>query len=304
MPKHHPEGKYPPFEKHIPVLISEVDKILQPKTGESYLDLTAGYGGHAEAVMAKTKNPAGAILVDRDSEAIKALKVRFGKQPVQLVQKDFLTASRELVGHKKFDLILADLGISSQHLDEAERGFSFKRPAPLDMRMDKSQKLSASDIVNGWPEDKLAKILKLFGQEPKASIIAKRIVGSRPIQSTDELAAIAGGVWRGRSKIHPATRTFQAIRIAVNNELSQLEQSLPLWEKLLRPGGRLAVISFHSLEDRLVKRFFLEHSGGYDSGLILLTKKPITASRQELVSNPRARSAKLRAAAKIKTIER
>jgi 16S rRNA (cytosine1402-N4)-methyltransferase len=169
------------------------------------------------------------------------------------------------------------------------------------MRMDQSQELTAETVVNTYGEARLSDILSRYGEEPKADRIARAIVEARPLHSTGELAAIAAKAWPGRSRIHPATRTFQAIRIAVNDELGQLERTLPLLMGLLRPGGRIAVISFHSLEDRLVKQAFQEAGGNrYDAELRLLTKKPVTATPDEIVHNPRARSAKLRAAVKIK----
>lgn len=199
-------------------------------------------------------------------------------------------------------MVLADLGVSSPHLEQAQRGFSFRSVGPLDMRMDQSQQLMADQIVNQTPKDELAKILASNGEEPKAPAIARAIVANRPVRDTEHLAAIIAEAvgFRGKlTKIHPATKSFQAIRIAVNDELGQLARSLPLMQQVLAPGGRLAVISFHSLEDRLVKQFFAENAGNtYDAQLRLLTKKPVTASREEIVSNPRARSAKLRAVAK------
>jgi len=290
--------KSPQF--HIPVLLGEVLHYLDPKRGESYLDLTAGYGGHAATVLERTGGRA--VLVDRDAEAIAALQQRFGTR-AQIVHSDFAAASEELVrSGEKFDMILADLGVSSPHLDDAERGFSISQNGSLDMRMDREQELSAQSIVNQWDEDELAALLKNYGQEPKAKAIARAIVAARPISSTTQLAAIVSRHWPGHSRVHPATRTFQALRIAVNDELGQLELTLPLWLELLSPGGRLALISFHSLEDRIVKQFLAEHSGDdYEADLELLTKHPITAQPDEIVTNPRARSAKLRAAAKIKT---
>jgi 16S rRNA (cytosine1402-N4)-methyltransferase len=169
------------------------------------------------------------------------------------------------------------------------------------MRMDQDQALTAADIVNGYSEADLAGLLRRYGEEPKASQIARLIAANRPLATTSQLADIVKRVWPGRRRVHPATRTFQALRIAVNDELGQLEQSLSLWFKLLAPGGRLVVISFHSLEDRLVKQAFSEAAGErYDADLRLLTKRPVTASPSEQVFNPRARSAKLRAVAKIK----
>lgn len=288
---------------HTPVLLKEVLHLLQPKEGESYLDVTVGGGGHAAAILEQTKSSRKAVLVDRDETAIRTLRRHFGKNGAQIIHQDFLSASRELVSKgKKFDMVLADLGASSQHFEDISRGFAIKRSGPLDMRMDRRQELTAEQIVNGWNEARLAELLKEYGQEPKAKTIAGRIIARRPIHTTQELATIVTGLWPRRSKVHPATRTFQALRIAVNEELAQLEQSLPLWVELLASGGRLAVISFHSLEDRKVKHFFKQQAGGtYDSELTLLTKKPLTPSHNEIVSNPRARSARLRAVAKIKT---
>ena len=285
---------------HEPVLLDEVLSTLKPKKGETYLDLTAGYGGHAAAILEKTEY-APTLLVDRDKNAVTSLEQRFqGKTNVEIKNKDFYGASVELTNlEHSYDIILADLGVSSPHLDNAGRGFSITAEGPLDMRMDNTQALSAYDIVNSYEVGDIAVILKRYGEEPKADKIARLIVDNRPIETTTQLAEIVARAWPGHSRVHPATRTFQAIRIAVNDELFQLEKSLPLWEHLLAPGGRLAVISFHSLEDRIVKQYFKEHSDSYDAALISLTHKPLTAGQSELVSNPRARSAKLRAVAKI-----
>lgn len=291
---------------HTPVLLREVLTYLDPKAGESYLDLTAGYGGHAAEVLSKTGNAVGTVLVDRDPNAILELRKRFDGQPVEILPDDFLGASRKLSGEgRQFDLILADLGVSSPHLNDGTRGFAINASGPLDMRMDQSQELTAETVVNTYSVDRIADILERYGEEPKARQIARLITHNRPLHTTSELADIVARAWQGKSRIHPATRTFQALRIAVNDELRLLEESLPLWISLLAPGGRLAVISFHSLEDRLVKQAFAEAGGSrYDAILQLLTKRPVTAGANELVSNPRARSAKLRAAAKIKTKER
>jgi len=288
---------------HVPVMLAEVLRYLDPKEEASYLDLTAGYGGHAEAVLERTNAPTKAVLVDRDSNAAAFLTHKFDGTGAEILNKDFLAASRELqAAGRTFDAILADLGVSSPHLKEANRGFAIALHGPLDMRMDQSQTLTAADIVNMYPEAELVTILERYGEEPKAKKIARFIVQNRPITSTTELARIAARAWPGHSSVHPATRTFQALRIAVNDELGLLEKSLPIWIDLLNPGGRLAVISFHSLEDRLVKAAFNEAGkSGYDATLAILTKSPVTASHDELVNNPRARSAKLRAAAKINT---
>lgn len=288
---------------HTPVLIEQVLRYLDPQDGESYLDLTGGYGGHAEAVLARTHQPSRAVLVDRDPSAIAQLEARFAGQGVSIRKADFLSASETLANEgRQFDCVLADLGVSSPHLNQASRGFAINQDGPLDMRMDQTQSLTADKIVNSYPREKLLQLLRRYGEEPKAAQIAALIAGNRPIRSTTQLAHIVAKAWPGHSKIHPATRTFQALRIAVNDELELLRLSLPIWiEQLLAPGGRVVVISFHSLEDRLVKQAFANAGGEvYDATLRLLTKKPVTGSEQEIVFNPRARSAKLRAAVKQK----
>ena len=288
---------------HIPVLLEEVIRCLKPTDGESFLDVTAGMGGHAAAVIAATAAPERATLVDRDPQAADVLREKFKKSTI--LDRDFLSASRKLLeAGKKFDMILADLGVSSLHFEDQGRGFSFRKSGPLDMRMDPRQKLTADQIVNDWPKAELAGVLKNCGEEKRATMISDALVAVRPIANTVQLAAAVSRVMPRTGKIHPATKTFQALRIAVNNELVQLELSLPIWIELLKIQGRLAVISFHSLEDRIVKRFLEQHSKNlYEADLKLLTKKPITARPEEIDINPRARSAKLRAAVKIK-IER
>jgi len=289
------------YPEHAPVLLTEVLTYLNPQEGETYLDLTGGYGGHAAAVLEKTKAPTHAVLVDRDPQAVKTLEERFAKYGVGIWQADFLTASQKLAEkNKRFNMILADLGVSSPHLNQASRGFSIISDGPLDMRMDTTQELTAEKVVNTYSKEELADILRRYGEEPKARHIASLIVSNRPIKTTKELATLAAKAWPGHSKVHPATRTFQAIRVRVNDELRLLEESLPIWiDKLLAPGGRIVVISFQSLEDRLVKQAFQEASGDrYDASLRLLTRSPITGSREEIAFNPRARSAKLRAALK------
>lgn len=290
------------YKQHEPVLLEQVLQYLDPQAGESYLDLTAGYGGHARAVRERTGSLTPIVLVDRDRHAIEVLRSEFNDKSVELRQQDFLTASRELIAEgRQFNLILADLGVSSPHLNEGKRGFAINSNGPLDMRMDQTQELTAETIANSYSEAQLTDLLKRYGEEPKAARIAQAIIRARPLRTTDELAAIAKQVWPGRSRIHPATRTFQALRIAVNDELGLLEHSLPIWFDLMAPGGRIAIISFHSLEDRLVKRALQDVAGeGYDAELQLLSKSPVLATPNEIVFNPRARSAKLRAAVKIK----
>ncbi|SRR6266568_4523306 len=286
---------------HMPVLLAQVLQYLAPQEGDSYLDLTGGYGGHAAAILACTKQPAKAVLVDRDEAAIAELTTRFGGEP-ELRHQNFLEASQALAGAgKSFDLILADLGVSSPHLNEASRGFAINQDGPLDMRMDQSQSLTAAYVVNTYSKEALTDILKRYGEEPKAAQVAQAIIEHRPLHTTSELAHIVAKLWPGHSKVHPATRTFQALRVAVNDELELLRLALPIWIKLLKPGGRIAVISFHSLEDRLVKQAFQEAGGErYDAELTILTKRPVSGDQSEIVLNPRARSAKLRAALKQK----
>ena len=289
---------------HIPVLLEQVLKYLDPKEGEKYLDLTAGYGGHARKVLERTLQATKATLVDRDRQAVDELASQKELNGAEIIHEDFLTASLKLLEQgRQYNLILADLGVSSPHLDNASRGFSIRANGPLDMRMDSSQVLTAETIVNSYSEAELVKLLREYGEEPKARTIARVIVANRPIATTHELADIISKAWHGHSpprRIHPATKSFQALRIAVNDELGLLKKAMPIWLELLAPGGRIAIISFHSLEDRLTKEFFREYTGDrYDAPLRLLTKKPVTANEDELVSNPRARSAKLRAAVKI-----
>ncbi len=288
------------YKQHVPVLLDEVLRYLDPKAEESYLDLTAGYAGHAKAITERTGSLTTTVLVDRDSNAIEVLKKTYDGTDIDLRQQDFLSASQQLLTeNRRFDMILADLGVSSPHLNEDSRGFSLQGSGPLDMRMDQEQVLTAETILNTYSIDSLTDILKRYGEEPKARQIAAGIVQARPLTSTDQLADIAKKAWPGHSRVHPATRTFQAIRIAVNDELGMLEKGLPIWLKLLAPGGRVAIISFHSLEDRMVKNALKEASGDrYDAELMLLTKRPIVATSNEIVHNPRARSAKLRAAVK------
>ena len=288
---------------HIPVLLRPVLEYLSPREGDNYLDLTGGYGGHASAILEQTQHPQGTVLVDRDSNAISVLREKFEGRGVDVRQADFLSASQQLkLEGKQFDLILADLGVSSPHLNQADRGFSINQNGPLDMRMDQTQTRTAEVMVNTYSEKELADIIKRYGEEPKSRHIASLIVNNRPIKTTQELAAIVAKAWPGYSKVHPATRTFQAIRIAVNDELELLRKSLPIWiDDLLAPGGRIAIISFHSLEDRFVKQAFARAGGDrYDASLTVLTKKPVVGDEQEIVFNPRARSAKLRAAVKQK----
>ena len=298
MSKVHP----PHATLHIPVLLDAVLDVLNPQTGESYLDLTAGYGGHARAIISKIGSAASTTLVDRDDYAISHLE-EFAKEGARLMHSDFVTAAKQLIDEgRRFDNILIDLGVSSPQLDQGERGFSFTNNGPLDMRMDRQQTLTAEQLVNTAKASVLTQIIRRYGEESPANSkrIAEAIVKNRPLSNTEELAALIKQTIRGKQgKTHPATRTFQALRIAVNEELKQVEQILPLLPLLLTGGGRVGIISFHSLEDRLVKQYFVEQrEAGYEAELRVLTKKPIDGAISD-VHNPRSRSAKLRVAVKI-----
>ncbi len=286
---------------HVPVLLESVIDMLQPQPGDQYLDLTAGYGGHARAILAKTTNYSESVLVDRDAFALSHLQ-DLERQGTRTMEADFVSAARQLIDEgKTFDMILADLGVSSPQLDRQERGFSFRLDGPLDMRMDRREERTAADIVNGYTEQNLVRVITAYGEEPRSRAIkiAKAIVANRPFTTTTELAeTVKQAIGRTGSKHHPATRTFQSLRIELNRELDLVANILPLLPKLLNKGGRVAVISFHSLEDRLVKRFFKDQlDAGYEAELEMITKKPIDGSISD-VNNPRSRSAKLRAAVK------
>ena len=286
---------------HVPVLLESVIDMLQPQSGDQYLDLTAGYGGHARAILAKTTNYSESVLVDRDAFALSHLQ-DLERQGTRTMEADFVSAARQLIDEgKTFDMILADLGVSSPQLDRQERGFSFRLDGPLDMRMDRREERTAADIVNGYTEQNLVRVITAYGEEPRSRAIkiAKAIVVNRPFTTTAELAeTVKQAIGRTGSKHHPATRTFQSLRIELNRELDLVANILPLLPKLLNKGGRVAVISFHSLEDRLVKRFFKDQlDAGYEAELEMITKKPIDGSISD-VNNPRSRSAKLRAAVK------
>ena len=285
---------------HVPVLLAATLERLAPRAGESYLDLTAGYGGHARAVLERTENYDDAVLVDRDTFAIETLG-DLAYKGVQLLHTDFVSAAMQLVAKERtFDMILADLGVSSPQLDRAERGFSFRLDGPLDMRMDSRTERTAADIVNSYSTKQLMELIVRYGEEPRgrARRIADAIVQARPFWHTADLASLVERtLGRGGLKQHPATRTFQALRIEVNAELRLIDELLPLLPKLLNPGGRVAIISFHSLEDRLVKRFFMEQAAsGYLAELMITEKKPVRGTDD--VHNPRSRSAKLRFAVK------
>lgn len=295
------DTKEHPPHLHVPVLLEQSLSILQPKKGESYLDLTAGYGGHAKEFLKITKNYKDSVLVDRDEFAILNLKA-LQKKGTELMHSDFISATEKLIEEgKKFDIVFVDLGVSSPQLDKEERGFSFNKDGPLDMRMDRRQDITAADIVNRATPKELETIIAKYGEEKPAftARIVEAIRTNRPIRTTKELSDLILSQHRGGwQKTHPATRTFQALRIATNEEIKQVENLLPKLSKLLNNGGRVGIISFHSLEDRLVKQYFKDQDeAGLEASLKLLTKKPIDGATYD-VHNPRSRSAKLRAAVK------
>lgn len=305
--------------EHVPVLLEETIRWLQPRPGGVYVDATLGGGGHAEAILERI-GPGGLLIgIDRDDAAIAASSrrlARFG-EAVMLVRENFAAIKEFIVvqGLTQVDGVLFDLGASSLQFADAERGFSFLETGPLDMRMDRRQPQTAADLVNRLPERELAEMIWRYGEERWSRRIAHAIVQARPLRTTAELAEIVRGAIPRRSwprRIHSATRTFQALRIAVNDELSNLERATPDAAEVLREAGRLCTITFHSLEDRTIKRTFLRLSRGCacppgssactcgeKRWLRVLTKKPITASPEEVARNPRARSAKLRVAERI-----
>lgn len=288
--------------QHTPVLLREVLQYLAPEKGNKLLDATAGYGGHATAILEVTGQREGTVLIDRDRNAVTQLHKIFPNKSPEILHGDFLSISQDLQKKgRRFDLILADLGVSSPHLDNASRGFSFQVKGPLDMRMDDTSPLTAEKIINTYDEVELQSILTNFGEEPKARRISQTIISNRPIKTTTDLANLIVRVYggRGKYKTHPATKTFQALRIAVNDELSQIQKAIPAWISLLNSGGRVGIISFHSLEDRIVKKVLQEYGGNrYDAEIMLSNRKPIISTHEEIVLNPRARSAKLRVAVK------
>lgn len=286
--------------RHVPVMLEEVCSFMQPESGKTYIDATLGLGGHAEALLERSA-PAGRLFgIDRDKNALALARERLGRFGDRAVLAhgnfgDVASIARDH-GFDEVSGILADLGVSSIQLDKGERGFSFMRDGPLDMRMDESRGESAADFIARIGEAELADVIYRFGEERFSRRIAKSIVMARKkrrIETTAELAEIvARSVPGRRGRIHPATRTFQALRIAVNDELGQLERFLEQAMELLGEDGRLVVISYHSLEDRPVKNAF--RSAAAVVGKVV-TKKIVTPSREEQRNNPRARSAKLRA---------
>ena len=300
----------PQHAPHVPVLINEVIAALALQGGDTLVDGTFGAGGYTRAMLGAG---AGRVIgFDRDPDAIDAGKSLVPDPRLTLINERFSQMDRALAerGIEQVDAIALDIGVSSMQLDRADRGFSFSADGPLDMRMSKSG-LTAAEYLNGADEAEIARVLRDYGEEPRARAIARAIVAARPVERTAELAAIvrrAAG-FRPGQKSDPATRTFQAIRIHLNSELEELEQGLAAAERSLRPGGRLAVVTFHSLEDRIVKRFFRERSGGTPAGsrhrpvqsdprepTFERVAKPVSPTERELAANPRARSARLRSA--------
>jgi 16S rRNA (cytosine1402-N4)-methyltransferase len=290
---------------HTPVMLKEVLEQLAPRPGGRYCDATVGYGGHARAVLEASAPDGRLVGIDRDPMALAEARqnlAEFGDR-VTLVHAPFsrIGAVLEEVGALPLDGCLVDLGVSSPQLDRAERGFSFRRSGPLDMRMDPTQGETAAAYLERVSEDELVSVLRELGEERFAGRIARHIVearGREELTTTAGLAAlVARAVPRREHGKDPATRTFQALRIAVNRELEQLEQLLEELPGCLRPGGRLVVIAFHSLEDRMVKRRLRALAAGEGEPPVrILTKRPLVATDAEVAANPRARSAKLRAA--------
>ena len=286
---------------HIPVLLGEVLEWLAIRPDGTYVDATVGLGGHAEEI-ARRLDSGRLIGIDRDEAALAIARERlagFGER-VELVHGNFSSIgdiARRL--NIRADGVLADLGVSSMQLDSIDRGFSFRGAGPIDMRMSRvGSEEAAEEIVNRWAEQDLADLIYRFGEERDSRRIARAVVKSRPIRDTEHLATVvAGALKRGRQKLHPATKTFLALRIAVNRELEELEQFLDQAPATLNPRGRLVVLSYHSLEDRAVKQAFRK----YDRAGVLrvLTKKVIVPSDAERAANPRSRSAKMRVAEKL-----
>ena len=291
---------------HIPVLVKETVEGLQAQPGGHFIDCTVGLGGHAAAIL-ESIAPHGKLLgIDADPEAIEIAQAKLHDYGEGLILVNDNFANLETICSKynfyPVDGILFDLGISSLQLDTAQRGFSFQREAPLDMRFDPEQELTAADIVNTISEHELAELIRKYGEERHSRRIAQRIIQSRPITTTLELAQLVEQVLgRKRTRIHPATRTFMALRIAVNSELENLELALQQAIKLLRFRGRLVVISYHSLEDRIVKRFTQREASDYwhMPSLKLISRKVIKPTSLEIESNPRSRSARMRTAERL-----
>jgi len=302
---------------HQSVLLSEVLAGLALRPGAVVVDGTLGGGGHSEALANAVSSQGRVVALDRDAGALDRARLKLGDRVARctLVQSSFARMDEVVsgLGLSQVDGVLLDIGISSDQLDDPDRGFSFMKEGPLDMRMDQEAPVTAADLLNTLPEADLARLLKRYGEEPRARAIAHRVVSQRgvvPFRRTTQLADLVTEVYGGRrGRIHPATLSFQALRIAVNGELEALEAGLAAGLRILKVGGRMAVITFHSLEDRIVKQFFVEHQGRMESlpeggakwvgalpKMSILTRKPVVATDEECRGNPRARSAKLRVA--------
>lgn len=303
--------------QHVPVLFQEVLEVLNPVPGGLYVDGTIGAGGHSRGLLERSAPDGMLIGFDRDPAALALAESNLAEfsDRVTLIHSSYQEMASHLNNRNwhTVDGILLDLGLSSMQLDSPERGFSFRYDAPLDMRFDPTQSFSASDLVNEYTREELTEIIFTYGEEKFSRRIANAIIANRPIATTKELAELIKDVVPyTRSKIHPATRTFQALRIVVNNELDALEAFLPAALEILSPEGRLAVIAFHSLEDRIVKRYFRRESRDcicppeipicvceHKARIKEISRRPIRSEDHEIHENPRARSAKLRAAEKI-----
>jgi 16S rRNA (cytosine1402-N4)-methyltransferase len=304
--------------EHEPVLAPELTDLLAPEPGQTAVDCTFGGGGHARRIAAAI-GPQGTLLcIDRDPAAEPRFESFAAEVPCRtsFIGSDYAAGLRTLRGEGiRPDMVYMDLGMSSMQVDARERGFSYSYEAPLDMRMDTRQQLTAADLLNEWPESRIAQVLRRFGEERYAGGIAREIVGRRPLRTTTELvAAVKAGIPASArfASGHPAKRTFQAVRIAVNGELNSLDDALPTAWGMLPIGGRLAAISFHSLEDRRVKRFLADRARGCicppelpvcacgrEPEAELLTRRPVSPQAGEIAANPRSKSAHLRAAVKI-----
>jgi len=290
---------------HTPVLQKEVIQYLNPKPDENFIDCTLGQGGHALAILERTAPDGKLLAIDFDEDSVRNFKTRINEKRIIVVCDNFANL-KEIVEKNNFGPIsgiLFDLGMSSWQLEKGGRGFTFQKNEPLDMRYNPKTSLTAEEIINRWPKDKIEKILEDFGEEKFSRRIAEEIVKERkisPINTTSRLVGILKDILPGRyeqGRIHFATRTFQALRIAVNGELDSLKRGLDAAVEIASPGAAITVISFHSLEDRIVKDFFKIKE---DEGKInILTKKPVEASEEEIKNNPRSRSAKLRVVKKI-----
>lgn len=301
---------------HVPVLYEEVLAWLQPRSGGLYIDATLGGGGHTRGILIASQPDGRVWGFDADPGAVsfasEALESFGDRVLLRVANFRRLGAVAKDLGIAEVDGVFMDLGLSSRQLDDGERGFSFSYDGPLDMRMDRTLGQSAADLVNRLPEAELADILWRYGEERQSRRIARAMVAARPLVSTGQLADLVAQTVGRREKIHPATRTFQALRIAVNNELGALSEALPQARDLLRPGGRMAVIAFHSLEDRLVKQFYRQEAVDcvcppelpvctcdHRATLRVLTSRPVRPTADEMARNPRSRSARLRVAERL-----